>query len=163
MTTKPLHLDVHNQIESAHTLASKFYTDPTILDAERARIFRSTWQLVGTLSTPCGELNGAKRTIAGAVEQHRADRGIHCPCPQQGRHGDDHIERDGVERFRPVQRDVPQRTEFANQNVAVLNNRSVHRPTRLLATMSRMISLVPSRIWCTRKSRTIFSMPYSAR
>ena len=24
-----------------------------------------------------------------------------------------------------------------------------------------MISLVPSRIWCTRKSRTIFSMPYS--
>src|SRR5271169_1556958 len=34
MTTKPLHLDVHEQIESAHTLASKFYTDPSILDAE---------------------------------------------------------------------------------------------------------------------------------
>ena len=30
-------------------------------------------------------------------------------------------------------------------------------------TISRMISLVPSRIWCTRKSRTIFSMPYSLR
>src|SRR5271168_5073988 len=64
MTTKPMHLDLHNQIESAHTLASKFYTDPTILEAEKDRIFRRTWQLVGTLNTPCGEQNGAKRTIA---------------------------------------------------------------------------------------------------
>jgi choline monooxygenase len=67
MTTQPINLDVHEQIESAHTLASKFYTDPAIFDAEKARIFRRTWQLVGTLNTPCGEsgeLNGAKRTIA---------------------------------------------------------------------------------------------------
>jgi len=64
MTTKPLNLDVHEQIESAHTLASKFYTDPAILDAEKSRIFRRTWQLVGTLTTPCGEENDAKRTIA---------------------------------------------------------------------------------------------------
>jgi len=33
----------------------------------------------------------------------------------------------------------------------------------LRETISRMISLVPSRIWCTRRSRTIFSMPYSLR
>ena len=32
-------------------------------------------------------------------------------------------------------------------------------PTETRATMSRMISFVPSRIWCTRRSRTIFSMP----
>jgi choline monooxygenase len=67
MTTQPIKLDVHEQIESAHTLASKYYTDPAILDAEKARIFRRTWQLVGTLNTPCGEdveVNGAKRTIA---------------------------------------------------------------------------------------------------
>jgi len=64
MTTKPLNLDVHEQIESAHTLASKFYTDPAILDAEKSRIFRRTWQLVGTLTTPCGQVNDAKRTIA---------------------------------------------------------------------------------------------------
>jgi phenylpropionate dioxygenase-like ring-hydroxylating dioxygenase large terminal subunit len=49
MTTKPLHLDVNEQIECAQTLASKFYTDPAILDIEKARIFRRTWQLVGTL------------------------------------------------------------------------------------------------------------------
>ena len=64
MTSKPLHLDVDEQIECAHTLASRFYTDPEILDVERARIFRRTWQLVGTLNQACGALDGAKRTIA---------------------------------------------------------------------------------------------------
>jgi choline monooxygenase len=64
MQTKPLHLDVNEQIESAQTLASKFYTDPAILDIEKARVFRRTWQLVGTLSQDCGEVNGLKRTIS---------------------------------------------------------------------------------------------------
>ena len=67
MTSQPINLDVHEQIESAHTLASNFYTDPAILDAEKSRIFRRTWQLVGTLNTPCGESgapNATKRTIA---------------------------------------------------------------------------------------------------
>jgi choline monooxygenase len=59
-----MHLDVHNKIESAHTLASNFYTDPAILDAEKSRIFHHTWQLVGTLATPCGDANGTPRTIA---------------------------------------------------------------------------------------------------
>jgi choline monooxygenase len=69
----PLRPDIHEQIECAHTLASKFYTDPTILDAEKSRIFRHTWQLVGTLNTPCGELNGAKRTIADPETFFTAD------------------------------------------------------------------------------------------
>lgn len=64
MNTKPLQLDVNEQIESAHTLASKFYTDPAILDIEKTRIFLRTWQLVGTLSHVCGEVDGVKRTIA---------------------------------------------------------------------------------------------------
>ena len=39
-----------------------------------------------------------------------------------------------------------------------------HRPMYQAAIIwremiRRMISLVPSRIWCTRRSRTIFSMP----
>ena len=33
------------------------------------------------------------------------------------------------------------------------------RAIRAREMMSRMISLVPSRIWCTRRSRTIFSTP----
>jgi len=64
MTTKPLHLDMHEQIECAHTLASRFYIDPAILDIEKPRIFQRTWQLVGTLNQSCGEVNGAKRTIS---------------------------------------------------------------------------------------------------
>jgi choline monooxygenase len=64
MITKPLHLDVNEKIECAETLASRFYTDPAILAVERARIFQRTWQLVGTLSESCGEVNGVARTIS---------------------------------------------------------------------------------------------------
>jgi choline monooxygenase len=64
MNTKPLQLDVNEQIECAQTLASKFYTDPAILDIEKTRIFLRTWQLVGTLNYACGEVDGVKRTIA---------------------------------------------------------------------------------------------------
>ena len=64
MNTKPLDLDVNEQIECAHTLASKFYTDPAVLEIEKTRIFLRTWQLVGTLSHECGEVNGVQRTIA---------------------------------------------------------------------------------------------------
>src|SRR4029077_6258858 len=59
-----LRLDVHEQIECAYTLPSRFYIDPAILEIEKEQIFRRTWQLVGTLSQPCGEMNGAHRTIA---------------------------------------------------------------------------------------------------
>ena len=73
MQTRPLHLDVNEQIESAQTLASKFYTDPAILDIEKARIFRRTWQLVGSLSQDCGEVNGLKRTISDPETFFTAD------------------------------------------------------------------------------------------
>ena len=64
MPNPPLRLDVHEQIECAFTLASRFYTDPAILEIEEEKIFRRTWQLVGTTNHTCGEANGVKRTIA---------------------------------------------------------------------------------------------------
>jgi len=64
MQDKSLHLDVNEQIECAHTLASRFYTDPAILEIERSNIFRRTWQLAGTLQQNCGVTNGQTRTIA---------------------------------------------------------------------------------------------------
>ncbi len=73
MATKPLHLDVHEQIECVQTLASRFYTDPAILDIEKSRIFHRTWQLVGTLSQACGEVNGVKRIIADPESFFTAD------------------------------------------------------------------------------------------
>src|ERR1700739_3979224 len=64
MTTKPLHLDMHEQIECAQTLPSRFYTDPATLEIEKQRIFLRTWQLVGTLGQSCGQANGGKRHIS---------------------------------------------------------------------------------------------------
>jgi len=64
MANEPLHLEINEKIECAETLASRFYTDPAMLNLECERIFRRTWQLVGTLSQDCGEVNGSKRTIA---------------------------------------------------------------------------------------------------
>jgi len=76
MNTKPLHLDmplrldINEQIECAYTLASRFYTDPAVLEIEKEKIFRRTWQLVGTTMQPCGksgesgEANGVPKTIA---------------------------------------------------------------------------------------------------
>jgi choline monooxygenase len=64
MTAEPIRVDVNPELECAETLASRFYTDPAILALEKSRIFHRTWQLVGTLSQPCGERNGLPRTIA---------------------------------------------------------------------------------------------------
>lgn len=73
MQTKRLQLDVNERIECAQTLASRFYTDPAILETERARIFLRTWQLVGTLNQVCPGANGAKRTIADPETFFTAD------------------------------------------------------------------------------------------
>jgi choline monooxygenase len=73
MITKPLHLDVNDQIECAQTLASRFYTDPAILSIEKTRIFQRTWQLVGTLSQSCGKLNGVAQTISDPETHFTAD------------------------------------------------------------------------------------------
>jgi len=64
MTAKPINLGMNERMECAETLPSRFYIDPAILAIEKERIFRRTWQLVGTLSQACGEAGGAKRTIA---------------------------------------------------------------------------------------------------
>jgi choline monooxygenase len=78
MTSKPLHLDVNEQIECAYTLASRFYTDPAILEIEKEKIFRRTWQLVGTLDHPCGEVplgdgKTVKKTISDPETYFTAD------------------------------------------------------------------------------------------
>jgi choline monooxygenase len=64
MTSKPINLGMNERVECAETLPSRFYIDPATLTLEKERIFRRTWQLVGTLNQACGEVDGAKRTIA---------------------------------------------------------------------------------------------------
>jgi len=66
MTSKPVQLGINERVECAETLPARFYVEPGVLALEKERIFRRTWQLVGTLSHPCGEVNGVARTIADA-------------------------------------------------------------------------------------------------
>jgi len=78
MTSNPIHLDVHEQIECAFTLASKFYTDPQILEVEQSRIFRRTWQLVGTLDHPCGPSSSVAASDVGAPDVGAPHAGFAC-------------------------------------------------------------------------------------
>lgn len=64
MSSESVHPHINPQHQCAETLASRFYIDPAVLALEKERIFRRTWQLVGTLAQPCGEVNGVKRTIS---------------------------------------------------------------------------------------------------
>jgi choline monooxygenase len=64
MTSKPINLGMNERVECAETLPSRFYIDPSVLSLEKERIFRRTWQLVGTLNWVCGDVDGVKRTIA---------------------------------------------------------------------------------------------------
>src|SRR5260370_40752867 len=70
---KSLHVDVNAQIECPQSLASGFYTDPSVLEIEKEKLFRRTWQLVGTLQQACGEVNGVRRTIADPETFFTAD------------------------------------------------------------------------------------------
>jgi len=64
MSTEHPRISINDKLECAETLPSRFYTDPSILALEKSKIFHRTWQFVGTLSQPCGEINGKPRTIA---------------------------------------------------------------------------------------------------
>jgi choline monooxygenase len=57
---------MNEKLECAETLGARFYTDPGVLALEKERIFRRTWQLVGTLSQSCGQRDGVPQTIADA-------------------------------------------------------------------------------------------------
>src|SRR5262249_27509900 len=83
------------------------------------------------------------------------------------RHGDAacHLQRQRVDGLRPVQRDHPQRPLARDNEVGGCQSDGAHVSASInfRATITRMISLVPSRIWWTRRSRTIFSIPYSLK
>lgn len=64
MPTNSTSTNLNPQLECAETLPSRFYTAPAVLALEKERIFHRTWQFVGTLAQPCGEVNGTQRTLA---------------------------------------------------------------------------------------------------
>src|SRR6478672_10900317 len=108
---------------------------------------------------------GAHATLARAFQQHYRDRRIFLERIERLVDVVKHLQRHGIDGLRAVQADDANRTFLLRDQVALCDGRITHRAPSisLRETISRMISLVPSRIWCTRRSRTIFSMPYSLR
>lgn len=101
---------------------------------------------------------GAQAVLPRAGEDDRGDAGVVLPGGELRVDGAHHRVGEGVERLGPVEDEVtgaalPAEPHAAHRNASVSPR----------ATMTRMISLLPSRIWWTRRSRTIFSMPYSLR
>ena len=64
MNVKRAALEFDRNLESAWTLPSRLYTDPAVLELEKEKIFRRTWQLAGTTRHACGEAGGAAKTLA---------------------------------------------------------------------------------------------------
>ena len=121
-----------------------------------------------TLIEPADIAARAQAALARPFQHHHRNRRIGFKLIERRVDADGHFQRHRVERFRPVQPDNASRTFAPDDQVAFgihHRGRRRHRAPSisLRDTISRMISLVPSRIWCTRRSRTIFSMPYSLR
>ena len=102
---------------------------------------------------------GAKGARTGAVHDHMAHIAVHAPINKRVLDFETHVVRKRVERVGPVQRDAP-----GPAHDAAFDRAHPSRPFSMdLLMIRRMISFVPSRIWWTRRSRTIFSIPNSLR
>src|SRR5690606_30647902 len=96
---------------------------------------------------------GAEGAITLGVKDDQLDRGVVPPVVQRRMDRAGHVMGQCVQRLRAGQGDAAGVAVAADMQV-------VHQPlsdSMARLTISRMISLVPSRIWWTRRSRTIFS------
>src|ERR1700754_5365220 len=111
----------------------------------------------------------AQAALARALQQNQADRRIGLEGVERLVDVAKHLQRHRIDRLRPVEANHARRALAPRDQVGLRTLRcgggAPHRAPSISfrETISRMISLVPSRIWCTRRSRTIFSMPYSDR
>ncbi len=112
---------------------------------------------------------GAEAAVTRTFQQDQGDRRVGLKRVERLVDLAKHLKRHRIDRFRPIEPDgsggalAP--CDQVGFNAGNGRSGSRHRAPSisLRETISRMISLVPSRIWCTRRSRTIFSMPYSLR
>ena len=95
---------------------------------------------------------GAETPIAGMIDDHRLDRAVPPPGEQRGDHRLAHRGGEGPKGIAAIQRQAPYRPFDADDDFGTAHRRNISR-----AMITRMISFVPSRIWCTRRSRTIRS------
>ena len=96
-----------------------------------------------------------KARVALGVDQHEGDRGVVSAQAASAASIASTIA--WVSAFSACGRVRVMRPARPSMRIAEVGHRRSASSAR--ATMTRMISLVPSRIWWTRRSRTIFSMP----
>src|SRR5690242_15854763 len=122
---------------------------------------------LGAFIEPANITAGAEPAFSCAFENDESDIRICLELIERRVDPERHLQSHRVDRLRAIEPDDSGRALAANDEIALLRSRRRfrHRASSisLRDTISRMISLVPSRIWCTRKSRTIFSMPYSLK
>ena len=111
---------------------------------------------------------GAQAAIAGTVDQHSLHVGIISPRVKLLGQRRDHAERERVDGPGAIEEHQAEPSIAGEQDLGrglgfVVAIRHEGAPASDRPMMSRMISFVPSRIWCTRRSRTIRSIPYSDR
>ena len=97
---------------------------------------------------------GAKRLVACRVDQDDGHVIVRAPVLQRRLYGRGHVVAQRIERLGAGEGDAPGAALFADVDIRAHWSASICR-----ATIRRMISLVPSRISCTRRSRTSFSIP----
>ncbi len=139
----------------------------------RPELARSIGPLAGGVVERHDVAAGAQPAVALAVEQHRVDRIVLLDDVERLAELAHHLERERVDGPRPVEGESRQPPLGAQEYVGARgrsrllrrlhHGRHARLPSGSRATISRITSLVPSRMRCTRRSRTIFSMPYSAR
>src|SRR5690606_18755003 len=103
----------------------------------------------------------AKRLFASAVENHerygRVVRPRHELVVQDLAHGQgETVQRTRAVQCRPPHLQTPRADDLEQHNISIILHHLMSTPLSMIwrAMMTRMISLVPSRIWCTRVSRT---------
>ncbi len=150
----------HDAVHDRHVrlgIAGDPGVEPVLVAPERGRRLPAR---TGVLVDGPDVAARAQAALPGPGEHDGRHLRIALPAVESRRDRRHHRVGEGVERLRPVQGQHPGTALDAHPYELLAHRRA---PVRLRATMTRMISLVPSRIWWTRRSRTIFSTPYSAR
>ena len=96
---------------------------------------------------------GTERALARCIDYDQINRCIVRPPVERIFDGKTHVVGQRIQGLRAVKGNTSGAPGYADRDIAHL----FFNMSR--ATMTRMISFVPSNIWCTRRSRTSFSMP----
>ncbi|MNJ34690.1 hypothetical protein D3C77_294110 [compost metagenome] len=135
----------------------------SVFEHQMVQLILALEEGLGLRRVPCPALGdhadvapGAEAALARMVDQHRLHRVVRAPGQQRLDHRLAHDPVQGVDRLGPVQGDAADAVLDAGQDFVRAHGGVSHFASSR-AMITRMISFVPSRMRCTRRSRTIRS------